>query len=38
MHYIAKKQMQKQNNSRQVYWKKITRKIANMEMKYCITI
>ena len=30
----AKKHLQKQNNSRRVYGKKMTRKMANMEMKY----
>ena len=30
----AKKHLQKQNNSRQVYGKKIKRKMENMEMKY----
>ena len=34
MHYLYKKHLQKQNNSRRVYGEKITRKMANIEMKY----
>ena len=33
-HYLRKKHLQKQNNSRRVHGKKITCKMANMEMKY----
>ena len=34
VHYLRKKHLQKRNNSRRVYGKKITRKRAKMEMKY----